>query len=532
MSYPRHLQTLIVEDEQEPIENYRNLFEEFAKKGLNVAPPVFARSHDDAIKLLSTSSIFHLVIVDLGLPNTAHEPALAGVELGIHIVQQAAARDEYPIPALLVISGRLGQAHLSALTDSLKRDFWHGDMVNKGDMDLDEAIACAVRKAQDYCDVGIHLRDVSDKLCPTLSPREDDLLRRCVLTQPLCIGLDLEWWGVSKGYSFSPPSAATGMTKVLMGRFLLRDGKESSRPSFFKFEAKERATCSHQAVAVLVQKLSHVKLCSAMISLSRGLLVTQQVGGSSARPISLAELLGGASEKADVAIPRIVSDIVGQLGNLGTATEDRFAVSTLLWQWHDLEKIKAACLRHGGDLGSRAIQLLEKLRVSNKELWVNRQSCTHGDLNATNIAIEVVEDGYRAYIFDAEGIQADTAIRDLAMLETTLLLHQRNLPPGMSLVEECKAVYATGVSVPKLVPTENPPLVQNSLKLIREIRHHVLQKDQIQPYALMVFDCAMLQLGGLAVQSRGNRIANPQDAVRLAELAASWLVSLAPEITA
>jgi len=530
MSYPRHLQTLIVEDEQQPTENYRKLFEEFAQKGLDVAPPVFARSHDDAIKLLSTSSIFHLVIVDLGLPYAAHESAQAGVEPGIHIVQQAATRDDYPIPALLVISGRLGQAFLSALSDSLKRDFWHGEMINKG-LDQDERIELAIQKAHAYCDIGIHLRDASDKLCPTLSPREDDLLRRSVLAQPLCIGLDLEWWGVSKGYSFLPPSPDIGVTKVLMGRFLLRDGKDSSRPSFFKFEAKERATYSHQAVAVMVQKLSHVKLCSAMISFRRGLLVTQQVGGSPARPISLAELLADTSDKTDIAIPRIVSDIAGQLEGLGTVTEDRFAVSTLLWRWHDLEKIKDACLRHGGDLGAGAVQLFEKLRVSTKELWVNRQSCTHGDLNATNIAMEAVEAGYRAYIFDAEGIQADTATRDLAMLETTLLLHQQTASPANSLVEDCKAIYAADVVVLEL--TENPPpLVRNTLKLILQIRQYVVQKNQIQAYALMVFDCAMLQLGGLAVQSRGNKIANPHDAVRLAELTASWLVSVAPEITA
>jgi len=254
-----------------------------------------------------------------------------------------------------------------------------------------------------------------------------------------------------------------------MGRFLLRDGKESSRPSFFKFETKDRATCSHQVVAVMVQKLSHVKLCSAIISLSRGLLVTQQVGGSAARPISLAELLSDASNITDTAIARIVSDIVGQLANLGTATQDRFAVSSLLWRWHDPEKIKAACLRHDVGLGSGAIQLLEKLRVSTKELWVNRQSCTHGDLNATNIALEAVEDGYRAYIFDAEGIHADTATRDLAMLETTLLLHQRT-SPGQSLVDDCKSIYALGIDVPEYVHNDNlPPLVQNSLRLIREI---------------------------------------------------------------
>src|SRR5207244_3860512 len=120
----------------------------------------------------------------------------------------------------------------------------------------------------------------------------------------------------------------------------------------------------------------------------------------------------------------------------------------------------------------------------------NRQSCTHGDLNATNIALEQIEDGYRAYIFDAEGTQADTATRDLAMLEITVLLHQRT-SVGQNLIEECKGIYATGVHIPELPHNANvQPLVRNTLRLIREIRHHVLQKNQIPPYALMVFDCA------------------------------------------
>jgi hypothetical protein len=322
------------------------------------------------------------------------------------------------------------------------------------------------------------------------------------------------------------------MTKVLMGRFLLRDGQEASRPSFFKFESKERATYSHQAVAVMVQKLSHIKLCRTIVTSSRALLVTQQVGGSSARPISLADLLADASDKARDAIPQIVSDVIGQLGSLGTAKDDRYAVSALLWRWHDLKTIKAACERHGGDIGAGAIQLFQKLKVKSQQLWVNRQSCTHGDLNSTNIAIEEVQDGYRAYVFDAEGMQPDTTTRDLAMLETTLLLHQRT-SPGQSLVEGCKAIYELGVSVPELGESEEAPrLIQNTLRFIREMRLHVLQENQMSQYALMVFDCAMLQLGGLAVQSRGNKIMNPQDAVRLVDLAGNWLVSVSPEIIA
>ncbi len=192
----------------------------------------------------------------------------------------------------------------------------------------------------------------------------------------------------------------------------------------------------------------------------------------------------------------------------------------------------AVYIAYGGDIEAKPLRLLQQLRGNKKLIWARRQTCTHGDLNPTNIALEAVKDGYRAYIFDAEGIHADTATRDLAMLETTLLLHQRNLPQGKNLVEECKAVYAAGVGVPELPPGENLPLIQNSLTLIREIRCHILQNNEIAAYALMVYDCAMMQLGGLAVQSQGNKIANPKDAVRLTELAAGWLASVAPEITA
>jgi hypothetical protein len=493
---------------------------------------MFARSHEDAVKILFTSAIFHLRIVDLGLPSATHEEALPGVELGIHLVQRAAARDQYPIPALLVISGRLGQArHLSSLADSLRRDFWHGEIVNKG-LDEDEAIEHALRQAKAYCDVGIHVRDAGEKLCPTISPREDDLLRRCVLAQTLCVGVDLEWWGISKGYSFSMSPRDSSITKVLMGRFLLRDGKESSRPSFFKFESKDSANFSHQAVAVMVQKLSHIKLCFAMIALNRGILVTQQVGDSSTRPISLAELLSETPEKVLPSIPRIVSDVADQLSKLGSATEDCFAISGLIWRWHSLEKINLVYAELGREQNGAAPRLLEKLQVSRKELWVNRQTCTHGDLNASNIALEKFQDGYRAYIFDAGGIQADTAVRDLAMLEITLLLHQEISLPARGLVDECGALYSTGVGVPEAAPSSPSAMVENTFTLIREIRRRVLEKNQMQVYALMIFDCAMLQLGGLAIQSHGNKIMHPLDALRLAELTSKWLVSIIPELVA
>jgi hypothetical protein len=284
----------------------------------------------------------------------------------------------------------------------------------------------------------------------------------------------------------------------------------------------------------MVHKLAHLKLIAPtpIQSSNRSLLVTQQVGGSSDRLISLADFLEDSSKTAFQSIPRVAADVIGQLESLGTVVENQFPISELLLQWYDITKVEAAHLTHGGDKEAKPLRLLQHLRANKKLVWARRQTCTHGDLNATNIALEAVEDGYRAYIFDAEGIHADVATRDLAMLETTLLLHQLILPPDKSLVEECRTIYTAGFEIPELAPNKTLPLVQNTLKLIQEIRQHVLQQNQIQPYVLMVFDCSMLQLGGLAVQSRGNKIANPQDAVRLADLTASWLASVAPELIA
>src|ERR1041385_377291 len=111
MSYPRQIQTLIVEDDKTPTENYRKLFDELSKH-MDLASPVFARSHEDGIKCLSSNSIFHVAIIDLGLPYVTREIAQPGVEPGIDMVQRAAVREHYPIPALLVISGRLNKARI------------------------------------------------------------------------------------------------------------------------------------------------------------------------------------------------------------------------------------------------------------------------------------------------------------------------------------------------------------------------------------------------------------------------------------
>jgi hypothetical protein len=527
MSYPSHIQTLIVEDEHGPIENYRHFFQDLAK--LDVAPPVIVSSRDDAANCLSGNSIYHLIIIDLGLPYATREAAKDGVEPGIELLQLAATREKYPIPAALVISGRLGQAKLPSLGDYLATKFWYGKMVNKGSGE-EEEIQNAMDKVRIYCNVGIHVCDGAGRLCPTVSPREEDLLRRCVLAQTQCIGLDIEWWGTYPGTSVAVDPTMNLMTKVLMGRFLLRDGKDSSRPSFFKFEPKESAITSHEAAAIMVHKLGHMKICSSIHSANRSLLVTQQVGGSSNPPISLAEMLTKNAEIAAKAIPQVVSDIADQLASLGAVTDNCFNVSDLLWPCHNLETVRKAWDRHGKGREPVPVRLLEALRISAQQIWVRRQSCTHGDLNATNIALEEVDGGYRGYIFDAAGMKADTAMRDLAMLEVTSLLHQPS-PSCEDLVFKCQSLYNDGVTMPAVaLSEETSQIVRNTFHLIQEIRRHALSPDNAPGYALMVFDCAMIQLGGLAIQSHQNKITNPESAVKLAELAANWLLAVAPTL--
>src|SRR4051812_6144098 len=192
----------------------------------------------------------------------------------------AVQRETYPIPALLVVSGKLGLAQLSDLRRRLEKDFWYGEMVNKGHPHLPEELKKALRKCQEYCDVGIHIRDGGREWFPTLSPREEDLLRRCVLSQQNCLGVDLEWWGAETGPSLSQPSPNAGPTKVLMGRFLLDDGLEHSRPTFFKFEPTGNSELVCRDVGILDQKLSHVKVKHSGQSCSRCLLATQSVTNS------------------------------------------------------------------------------------------------------------------------------------------------------------------------------------------------------------------------------------------------------------
>src|SRR5437867_443487 len=92
-------------------------------KNGTVAPAHFAFSCQDGRRLLSENTIYHLVILDLRLPESTGRPASSTRELDARV--------------------RAGLAY--------------GRVLAKGDNKDD--ILAAIQEVQRYCDIGIHIRD-------------------------------------------------------------------------------------------------------------------------------------------------------------------------------------------------------------------------------------------------------------------------------------------------------------------------------------------------------------------------------------
>ena len=146
MSYPSQIHTLVVEDDKAVRDSYSQVFDELVMKGYPVAAPAFALSYDEARAKLESKEIYHLVILDLGLPLKSRQQAEAGVEPGELLVKHVAEREHYPVPALLVVSGRLGGAKIPDLQQALDEGFWYGRIVSKGQGESDE-----IKKPSRHC---------------------------------------------------------------------------------------------------------------------------------------------------------------------------------------------------------------------------------------------------------------------------------------------------------------------------------------------------------------------------------------------
>jgi hypothetical protein len=227
----------------------------------------------------------------------------------------------------------------------------------------------------------------------------------------------------------------------------------------------------------------------------------------------------------------LVRDVLDQLAALGSDSEIRKPVKSILWPHHSLDTIIEACGRWSKAEETETITSTFRALVINESTpWVRIRNCTHGDLHARNVAVETAVTPYRAFIFDTGTMAAAVNVRDIALLEVTLLLFQ-SVRENVSLVSRCEALYEE-----TLIPTREVDIslddaqVINTEAIITEIRRNVAGMCEPVVYAVSIFDHALMEFSGLALQSSRNKIFNPLEAARLAYLSASWLRRIAPEL--
>src|SRR6266566_6250657 len=150
MSYPSILQVLVIEDDEGTKVAYEVVFARLSSEssGLPFRPakPLFAFSYEQALQFLEGSKIFHLVILDLRLPQRQGMPELGDQELGLELLTRCSNRDSYPIPAMLVISGHIGSTDQTRIQQTMQQSFYCGRPLVKGDLSLlEEAIRWSCR---------------------------------------------------------------------------------------------------------------------------------------------------------------------------------------------------------------------------------------------------------------------------------------------------------------------------------------------------------------------------------------------------
>jgi CheY-like chemotaxis protein len=533
MSYPRKLHILIVEDDSDAIEAYRVSFATL-KKTFQIVDPVFVRSFADAKNRIDGQEIFHAVILDLNLPMETRGQPVEGLAPGEQLLEMLAKRDNHPVPVLLVVSGKLNLAQpIGNMQERLVNDFWYGRLVNKG-LEQHHEIESGLTQALRYLDVGVHIRDSGKEWFPTLSPREEDLLRRCVLTQSSCLGIDLRWWSAESGPSISHPTPNAGPTKVLMGRFVLDEGLGHSIPTFFKLEPAGNGPSVCRDVGILAQKLGHVKVYHTSQSRQRSLVVTQSVTNQG-WPVSLNEYFQRDPGEVAPAVANLVQQVVEQLNQLGPAEEDEASVGTFMWSHLDraaIEKAWSSCdTRQIVEDGfANPLVVFDDLKASAAKHWATRRNCTHGDLNATNIAIDASQpENPQAYVFDAAGMRADFDFRDLATLEVTSILFN-SVGVDQQLIHASRIFYQDEF-LPTLPPSAaTTTFTQNVFSTIFAIRSRFQVDQQKVTFTLLVFDSALRQLCGIGFQPSPNKVKNPLHACYLAAWAAKWLTIIAPHL--
>jgi hypothetical protein len=163
---------------------------------------------------------------------------------------------------------------------------------------------------------------------------------------------------------------------------------------------------------------------------------------------------------------------------------------------------------------------------------VHRFPSSHGDLNSTNVAIDLsTPDAPQPYIFDAAGMKPHLEFRDLATLEVTTILFN-SVGIDEQIVRACR-VFNDVEFLPETAQdsTSTSHFTQNVCAMITAIRSRFRFRSEQQKtvYALLVFDAALRQLSGLGIQPSPNKVRNPPHACLLAGWVSRSVTIIAPD---
>lgn len=518
MSYARKLNILIVEDNVEAKGKYEEMLQERLARG-EIAEPYYAFCYADAVEALNRDVPYHLAIVDLRIPEHAQEPAPEHADFGKAVLQLCEDRERWPIPAVLVVSGHLEPDIQADLEQRFATNFAYGKARVKGE--IGQELDRAIEAVDAYLGVGIHEHVSSELQCPPHTPRELDLVRRLVMSQG-CLGVDLEHWSATP---YPSPGGRTEWGKVYVGRLWEQDYNKSSI-CFFKFMPRSTAQFVSGPTLSIERCLAHMKVFGNVEGGERSLIVTRKVGASDNHPKTLVDLLSMPASRVESQLSSVAKQVGSQLSNLGALKPDVKRYSEFL-------KLVGMPLP-GGTAVDLAVRMMERYlpneatairRVESKAAEFLASSASirvtyrrgHGDLNSSNVALDIGDDQVEAYIFDPGSMQMQPAAQDLAMLEVTLLLHTASSQG--SLVQNCGVLYGTGSLQPET------DLRRNTVSLIRHIREEADKLGSRELYKVLLFNIAFGQVWGLSFGGSANKVKSPADAVRLLILITDWMES-------
>ncbi len=519
MSYSRSLRVLIIEDEADVIGAYQFALSRLkSEDGFDLVDPIVAGGVDDAIMKLKTNSPFHVVVLDLKLPTTAGGDPDAHGGSGLDLLDAIIGRDDYPIPVLLILTGQPTYIQsYGGLSERLQHGMYRGFVEQKG-LDPRDHFRKALEAAQQYVDFGVRIADDNERPWPTVTTREEDLIRRFGLSNPTYAGVDLQWWSAERKDDGGDKPI---WSKVLMGHFWLKDHDMETRSYFFKLEAREHGEASLNAIRVLEGALQHVQVPGQLFSGTRSLVVTAQATLSGNPPIALGQFLRRPSGEIGLQLELIANDIADQLEKLGTASDVPKAPREVVWKFHEvqIERYDAAYLRFQSEDEFLPSKLMAVLNASTEKPWIKWRSCQHGDLHLGNVSVDEHDGKAHGFLIDAGSMEPGPAGKDLAAFEIALVLHHSSSRD--TVLGAVQGMFDGS----QAAGTAENDLATNTVTLLQQVRKRALKLTDEATYRLLLLDQALIQLGSLAYGSFGNKITQPSDAVAVYRAIARWYLA-------